>query len=109
MALESAKKFLADAAADKSLENKIDNGNKVASQDEKLAAVVSAAKAEGYDFTVDELKEAALSVAEISADELKNVAASNGRCVAFASGDCTCFGDGGHCTCFGSGCKAVLT
>lgn len=104
MALESAKKFLADAAADKTLETKID---KEAAGD-KMEAIAAAAKELGYDFTASELKEAAMGDGELSLDELENVA-GGGRCKAFASGDCTCFGDGGHCTCFGNNCKGLFT
>lgn len=117
MSLESAKKFFADVQVDAGLQARLDKGSKTASQDEKLEGIVSAAKAEGYDFTVAELKEAALIEAELSPDELENATGVSNcvtfgggdQCVAFAAGDCKCFGSGGHCKCFGDNCKAVFT
>lgn len=93
MALDSAKKFLEDAKADKSLEEKVDSSENL------LEAVAIGAKKLGYDFTVAELKEAIADEAEISIDELENVAVPV---------NCACFG-GHDCVCFGSNCKAVLT
>jgi predicted ribosomally synthesized peptide with nif11-like leader len=104
MALESAKKFIADAAEDKSLEAKIDKET----AGDKLEGIAAAAKELGYDFTAAELKEAAIGESELSLDELENVA-GGGRCKAFASGSCTAFGDGGNCTCFGNNCKGLFT
>lgn len=105
MALENAKKFMSDAQTDPSIQNKIDTG---AVEGDKLEALAKAAKDLGYDFTADELKAAVKGEGELSEDELDNVA-GGGRCVAFASGNCTCFGDGGHCTCFGDHCKGLFT
>jgi predicted ribosomally synthesized peptide with nif11-like leader len=104
MALESAKKFLADAAEDKSLEAKLDKET----AGDKIEGIVAAAKELGYDFTASELKEAAMGDSELSLDELENVA-GGGRCTAFGSSKCTCFGSGGGCTCFGSNCKSLFT
>ena len=95
MALDSAKKFMADVAADEALKAKI-----AAVQADGEDAVVAAAKDAGYDFTADELKEATRGDAELSVDELENVAGGAGRCEAFG---------GGNCKCFAKNCIAVLT
>ncbi|MDE5854597.1 MAG: Nif11-like leader peptide family natural product precursor [Ruminococcus sp.] len=107
MSMENAKKFLKDVQNDKSLQTKLDNGTKTATIEEKLEALTTAAKSLKYDFTVAELREASIDDAQVSNDEFENVI--GGNCVAFASGKCICFGDGGHCTCFGNGCTAVFT
>ncbi len=107
MSMESAKKFLEDVQNDKSLQTKLDNGTKAATNEEKIEVLAAAAKSLGYDFTAAELQEASIDVAQVSNHELEGVV--TGNCVAFASGKCVCFGDGGHCKCFGDGCTAVFT
>ena len=107
MSMENAKKFLKDVQNDKSLQTKLDNRTKTTIIEEKLEALTTAAKSLEYYFTVAELREASIDDAQVSNDEFDNVV--GGNCVAFASGKCTCFGDGSHCTCFGDGCAAVFT
>ena len=101
MAVESAKKFLAALKADKALAEKY-AAVAGATEDEKIASLIAAAKADGYDFTAQELKEAAIDGAELSEDELANVAGGKSVCVITGSDD-----RGLRCIVGGSGCFAV--
>ena len=80
MSLEHARKFVVDFDADPKLRIRIAEKkkemkeNNVGNYDE-MELLFSIAKERGYDFTIDELKEANGSmVGEISDDELSNVA-----------------------------------
>ena len=73
MAAQSAKKFAEALKTDKALAEKY-AALAGATEEEKFANVAAAAKADGYDFTAAELKDAMLDGAELSDDEIANVA-----------------------------------
>ncbi len=80
MSLEHARKFVVDFDADPKLRIRIAEKKKEMKENnagnyDEMELLFSIAKERGYDFTVDELKEANGSmVGEISDDELSNVA-----------------------------------
>lgn len=86
MSMASAKKFVADL-------NELKKANK-------------------YDFTGEELKEAILAESDLSADELNNVA--GGACYTMGGGDaegngCTFWGGGDHCVTMAANCDGFFT
>jgi predicted ribosomally synthesized peptide with nif11-like leader len=111
MSLESAKKFVQDVTENKELAAKFSKEMKGEWEDKLIAD----AKAEGYDFTAEELRDAILENQEIDVSELENVAGgyecralgSGNECQAFAAGECKAFGSGNECQAFAAGeCKA---
>lgn len=116
MSLESAKKFVQDVTENKELAGKFSKEMKGEWEDKLIAE----AKAEGYDFTAEELRDAVLESQEIDLSELENVAGglledckafgSSGQCQAFAEGECKAFGSGNECRAFAEGkCKTLGT
>ena len=112
MSLESAKKFVQDVTENKELAAKFSKEMKGEWEDKLIAD----AKAEGYDFTAEELRDAILENQEIDVSELENVAGgyecralgSGNECQAFAAGECKAFGSGDQCKAIAAGdqCKA---